>query len=250
MISVLIPFHLNENQRFLDLCLQSIEKQNIEKEVIVISGADTEPIVPEWVKLDHNSEKTSYAKKINRGALLSNPGSKYILIAQDDLIFGRDAIKGLVEMAQDFAVILNPLSNCDNHYWYESIMEVTNDEGQTKTLERFMKYHDIIGFQDAIMNLKPNVKMMFPVKHNFLYCSLVPRNVWNLVGPLDEEYINGCEDTDYCMRAKQKHINTTVTTNAFVFHFGGATTSKVELTHADKNCERFISKWGWDPRYP
>lgn len=250
MISVLIPFHLNENQEYLDLCLKSLERQNVNMEVIVIAGCEKEPMVPSWVKLDHSTETSSYAHKINRGVSLSNPLNQYLMFAQDDLIFGKDSIRNLIGCLRDYAMLLNPISNCDNHFLYEADLKVQKGE-ELLVLERFMKMNQIKGFEEEIMNMEgsPN-KLMFPVKINYLYCTILARHAWNLIGPMDENYVNGCEDTDYCMRAKQKNIACSVTPNAFVFHFGGATTSKVKLESTEKNYERFIAKWGWDPRKP
>jgi GT2 family glycosyltransferase len=248
MVSVIITTHLNENQKYLDLCLKSLELQTgIDKEVVVVAGTPNKPEVPDWVKLEWTTEQTPYAKKMNHGVRVSNPHNKYLLTGQDDLIFGKDSLKNLCSIADNCAIILNPLSNCDNHWLYEGDFKVKNALSEL-TLERFMTYDQIKGFERAIMEMPPGPKVMHPVRHNCLYASLIPRQVWNILGGLDEGYVNGVEDTDFCERGRQQGLNCFVTSHAFVFHFGGATTNKVHLDKNDENFRRFEQKFGYSLR--
>lgn len=247
-ISIVIPFHLNENQKYLDLCLESLAIQDdVDKEVLVIAGTKDKPKVPHWVKLHWTTEQSNFANKMNAGMAMTNPMSTYVMTAQDDLVFSRNSIRNLMDTLGDYAIILNPMSNCDNMWRFIAEFKVINEEGRQFVMPRFLKIEDIIGFEKALMEYDvKGPKVMFDVNHNALYCSIMKRESWHLAGPFDEGYRNGCEDTDLCFKAKTKGIRCAVTPSAYVTHFGGATTSKVKLP-SEENRQRFISKWGVDP---
>lgn len=248
LVSVIIPHHLNQNQNYLDICLESLSRQpGIESghiEVIVTSSAPCKPKVPEFATLHWPIESKHYAEKINKSIALTNPNSKYILLGSDDLIFSYGSVMKLCEMAGDYAVILNAMSNCDNHYFFEGDISVKG-----KTLDRFMTIDQLSKEQIESIMQTPFIgpKVMFPQRYVCFYCTLIPRNVYNLVGPLDENYLTGYEDADYCEMAKQKQIGCAITPHTMIFHWGGRTSSKT-VTEADKahNPAYFRNKHGHD----
>jgi len=76
---------------------------------------------------------------------------------------------------------------------------------------------------------------------------LVSRKVFERLGGFDEEYINGYEDLDFCLRAGQQGIRCFVDCRARVRHFRGATPGRYQAE--DQNRARFGQRWmrGKDP---
>lgn len=244
-VSVVITHHLNENQDYLDLCLKSLEKKqqpNSEYEVIVIAGSKGPPICPPWVRLYWEPKYETYAQKMNYGVSLASDKATHVITGQDDLLFGRDCIDGLLEVAQDYGILLNPIGTCDQDIFFKARFKFGN-----KILPRFFKKELIAGLEDEIMDYKPNCPVMFTTQVAYLYCTLIPIALWRSIGGLDETYRNGVEDTDFCMAAKAKGIPAMVTPNAFCIHFGGQTSGQMDLTETHKlNYSHFKQKWGFD----
>jgi hypothetical protein len=83
-------------------------------------------------------------------------------------------------------------------------------------------------------------------------CVYVPRAVYDMVGPLDEDFTGyGYEDTDYCMRGRKAGLSCGVCGNALVEH-----TVKIASTFMTVYGDRlpeleatahraFIRKWAW-----
>lgn len=243
-LSIIITHHKKENQKYLDLCLQSIwpniEHLNITTEVLVVSGATEPPLIPNWVNLIYENENSSYAYKVNKGVRATNKESKLLLIAQDDLIFGKNAIGNMIKMMGSYQMILNGLSNCDNQWNFLGKFKVRDLE-----LKRQMSWEEVEGYHEDIMNYEPNLELMYPVHMNCLYASLMYKELFYRIGMLDENYVNGVEDADFCYTAKLHHTPCYITTSAFIFHFSGATTKGLNLEQK-ANHERFKGKWGFD----
>ena len=87
-----------------------------------------------------------------------------------------------------------------------------------------------------------------------LFCALVPRRVWNEVGPLDTRFEIGMfEDDDYSVRIRQSGYNILCAENSFVHHFGARSFGGLDPPRYfeihEKNRKRFEEKWGrpWTP---
>lgn len=79
---------------------------------------------------------------------------------------------------------------------------------------------------------------------------LIPREVWQLVGELDEQFVAyGCEDDDYCRRALEKGIRLGVWDRCLVGHNGRSSfRSGNDVTENSKqlaiNRQIYLKKWG------
>jgi len=79
-------------------------------------------------------------------------------------------------------------------------------------------------------------------------CVYIPRRVWNLVGEMDERFVGyGCDDDDYCLRARQLGVELWVYDRVKVNHsmlrseFRGRGAGDFR-----ENLLRFKDKWGHD----
>lgn len=93
-------------------------------------------------------------------------------------------------------------------------------------------------------------------------CVMLRREVWDRVGPLDEENFTGfsCEDLDYCWRVRKHGFKLKVCERAYVLHAGSRSivkhvsggTKDVDLarslynSHNEKYNRVLLDKWGKD----
>jgi GT2 family glycosyltransferase len=77
------------------------------------------------------------------------------------------------------------------------------------------------------------------------YATLIPRTVWNKVGPLDHKFQTGQDDLDYCLRAQNLKIPSMIAIDSLIWHFGGAT-ADLSLTPQirQENVDYYTKKWG------
>lgn len=90
-----------------------------------------------------------------------------------------------------------------------------------------------------------------------MFCVAMPKRVYEIVGPLDEQFDVGLfEDDDYSLRAELAGFEIRCADDCFIHHFGqvsfGRQHSSAEYqTLLKRNRERFERKWGrsWSPRH-
>ena len=87
-----------------------------------------------------------------------------------------------------------------------------------------------------------------------LFCTLIPRPVWQALGELDENFTVGMfEDDDYSLRARRAGYRVVTAEDCFVHHFGRGSFSQLDPRESERifetNRERFEKKWGepWQP---
>jgi GT2 family glycosyltransferase len=86
-------------------------------------------------------------------------------------------------------------------------------------------------------------------------CAYIKREVLDAVGPLDEDYFSYCEDSDYCLKARQSGFRTVCCGGVTLVHIQNASTATNQVSFEGmfgKSRETFIRKWsGWfrDERY-
>jgi GT2 family glycosyltransferase len=92
-----------------------------------------------------------------------------------------------------------------------------------------------------------------PIAMLAMFCVLLPRRVWNAVGPLDERFTVGMfEDDDYSRRIQEQGLHLAVARDSFVHHFGRGTframSEEEYLGVYEQNRARYVAKWTAAPR--
>lgn len=244
-VTVIVPHHLNENQRYLDLTLDSLLKST-HKETQIICVADTPnvPRVPEGVRLIHRPQWNTASKKVNEVMRMTADETDYFMFVSDDVIVSKRCISELVDSLGLYPLILGVKSNSDCTTRYISPIELINQKGELKEFGPDCEYEDLNGFYDSVLDYSKANRCLIPQPWVSFYCVMIPKWVWNWVGDLDEALDSRHNDEDYCYRAKQKQIHSMIAMNAFAFHFGSKTlkisASSREQEQASKH---FIDKW-------
>lgn len=259
-VTTVMSFYENSNQPYLDLCLKSLLKQeDVDQEIIVASSALTPPSVPEGVKLLNLSRENKAAQNYNIAANESRPGTEFLFTVNDDIIASSRALATMINLVGNNHIILNAASNSDMGLLYFSDFHIPKNNPPIQNvpnewirLKQFMRLDDIKGFEEAIMSYNPIVQfpMLIPVPYLCMYATLFRKEVWDKLGGYDTINLAMTgDDTDLAIRADEIGVKCYITPNAFIFHFGGATTSNTMTdNHRKIGLEMFEKKWGIDLR--
>ena len=72
-------------------------------------------------------------------------------------------------------------------------------------------------------------------------CFLIPKTLFDELGGFDEQYINGFEDVDLCLRVREKGLNIYYEPKAVIYHYESRTQGRYDFD--SRNFSLFASKW-------
>ncbi|HZP60334.1 MAG TPA: glycosyltransferase, partial [Opitutaceae bacterium] len=72
-------------------------------------------------------------------------------------------------------------------------------------------------------------------------CLLVRRELWQQLGGFDPKYVNGCEDVDFCLRAKAAGFASVVALRSVVLHHVSASPGRKRRD--EENAYRLTLRW-------
>jgi GT2 family glycosyltransferase len=249
-VSIVIPtYFINEDsQKYLDLCLESVENLNYPKyllDIIVVSSG-VKPHVRPIYRHYHSDERMHFPKAANYGIKQAKPDSDLYFILNDDTCCTTDSLKNMVELLGNNRMILNPISNCDNTVRYGLILGYTKDGVFKEVRNRFYRLSDFKGDHEALMKCGSIYPYgLIAQEWIAFYATLIPKSVWFEVGGLDENYLTGQDDLDFSNRCKKLNIPRGVVLNALIWHFGGVTaTTALDTETRLKNINYYKNKWG------
>lgn len=233
-VSIVVLGYLESNRDFLEACLASVDNLDYPKELLDVT------VVSDWydgpLQRISTPRPGGFSHSVNAGIRASYPKSDVILVLSDDTIIARDALKSLALAAASAAVIVGPLSNCDNFWKYVIPLPHAWPERYYKRGQ--LKYaHNMQNDQSPITQ-----GLLFTDTLCF-YAFALSRSAWNAIGELDERYNMGYEDSDYCERAKRLGIRCVVALNALIYHAGGASESIITPEMRAGNEKAFNEKW-------
>jgi len=253
IVSIVCVTHLESNKHYLEACLKSIDNLGYPKDkldVVLISSGDFFPdffLKAPWINHHHYQSRLHFPEAVNEGVKKTNPLSKHLLIINDDVILTRFSLANMVQAVGHTKAIIGPISNCDNYVKYNLIFMLNGNH----FTNRFYRLEENSS-PDLIKSMM-NQNSHYPggviyQGQMFFYCILIPRDVWNIVGPLDPNFKTGQDDIDYSKRCAQKRIPMVVALNALVWHAGGATADKCLTPEIrQENIKYFTQKWSEAP---
>lgn len=244
-VSIVIPVF---NQvEYTQMCINSIlETVNEKIELIIVNNASSDGtseflagIANEKVDLVvvDNEENTGFPVAVNQGIEISN--GKYVVIANNDIIFNRGWLERMIEIADSDSRIglVGPVSN--------EVSGLQKDESAD--------YNTIEAMKNYAENLqKKNGKQTLHFPRLAFLCTLVKRDLINSIGGLDERFSPGnYEDDDYCLRAQLAGFKAVIAKDIYIHHFGSksfkADGNNAYAERLNKNRAVFANKWGATP---
>jgi GT2 family glycosyltransferase len=229
---------------YTQACIESIHNHTLpcKYEIIAVDNASSDGTV-EWlerhvdVHLIRNSENKGFPAGCNQG-LAAASGDYLLLLNNDTIVTPRWLTQLLACLDSDHRIgAVGPVTNNASYYTavaapYQSLEEMAkfaeshNDTEPSKWTERLK----LIGF-----------------------CLLMKREVYEVVGDLDERFTPGnFEDDDYCLRIRQAGYRLMLCGDTFIHHEGSGTFGKDANAFSQllqTNSVKFAKKWGFDPLY-
>jgi hypothetical protein len=185
-----------------------------------------------------NEDNRGFACANNQGMALA--GGDILILLNNDTMPPRGWLARLVRHLDDPAIGL--------------VGPVTNRTGNEAQIEA--DYHTYGEFVEFAQNVSAVPKAApFDIRMLGMYCVAMRRNVYERIGPLDEQFGVGLfEDDDYAMRVRAAGYRVVCAEDVFVHHFGQASLGRLaaageygELFHANRR--RWEQKWRvpWEP---
>ena len=250
-VTIVFAHHRNELTPLFNLCLRSLENQDVDKEVIVMDSRPTKTPFPDWVKHVEIDHSVIAPRAFNQGFKMAAPDSTHFLVCNDDLVFAKDALKELMDSIQGYHIIMNAFSNCDIGYYYFADIYLKNKEGREVKMRNQMEFKECLGFEDELMNYPLQKRIILPVQYVCFYATLIPRAIWEALGGLEERYVSGPDDRDFCLSAQKIGVKSMINLAPTIWHFSGRTMALKDPETVAKNRahnnEIFKSKWGYYP---
>lgn len=222
VIDIIVLIH--DQAKWADLCIRAVEHHTSNPyRLIVVDSASQEEATKALLRdvearghtVVHLTENKSFSNGVNVGVELGT--SKFVCILNDDAIVTEG--------------------------WDGAMMQAANE-----------KHTGLVGARSNYASgAQGDPSFTGEPPYLVFVCVAMRREVWDVVGNMDEETFDGfsSEDIDYAWRVKKAGYNLKVA-NAYVFHAGSRT-----LAHVNGSAEgisrvnqkynaRLIDKWGAD----
>lgn len=215
----------------LGLCIGSIMAcTDTPYNLIVVHNGDHELNLPAEVKII-KGDHWNFSASVNAG--IRQGGAPMVCIMNDDVIVSEGWLPPLISAVKSGIDICNPLSNCDYGLLHLNNLQVQGLQlgPSTNAIANGLiidKNSSTPGIPPGLLHTyRPDCpRRRFLLEWVPLYCTLLSRAVIEKTGLLDDAFNNGCEDVDFCVRAKKMGFSSGVNEESFVFHFGGVSTAR------------------------
>ena len=230
------------NVDYTGLCLRSIYEKTIYPnfEVIVVDNASSDGN-PEFlrsfeaehenIQVIHNATNEGFARANNLG--IASADGEYIVLLNNDTVVTRVWLSRLINALRDQTVGL--------------VGSVSNGVSNEAHVE--MPFTDLAALDTfATKRAKERSNVLTPIKMLAMYCMAGRRDVFQQIGPLDEQFgIGMFEDDDYSLRIRQAGYRIAVAEDVFIHHFGRSGFKLLGderyLALFEENRRKFEAKW-------
>ena len=233
LCSIIIP--VCNQVEYTRQCIEALYKHTPKSlfEIIVVdnnSGDGTQSFLAgrsENIRIISNRQNLGFAKACNQGAKTAS--GKYLLFLNNDTV---------------------PLPG-----WLEEMVDSVNSDADVGIVGSKLLYpdgtiqHAGIGFINGIpdhpfRNLPgdhPEANVLKEVDMVTGACLLIKKELFFECKGFDEQYINGVEDIDLCVKVRLKGHKVVYNPNSTLYHYEGKTPGRFD--HVNKNLEIFFSRW-------
>ena len=232
--SIIIPvFNQVEYTR---QCIEALYKNTPSSlfEIIVVDNNSTDGTkdylsgIPEKVKVITNQENLGFAKACNQGAEHSR--GYYLVFLNNDTLPQPDWLREMVDSANsdaDAGIVGTKLLYPDGTIQHAGIGFINGIPDHP--------FRDFPGDHPEA-NIPKELDMVTGA------CLLIKRDVFIECGGFDEQYKNGVEDIDLCLKARMKGYKVIYNPKSTLYHYEGRTLGRFD--HVKENLEIFFSRWG------
>jgi N-acetylglucosaminyl-diphospho-decaprenol L-rhamnosyltransferase len=223
-VSIVVPVY---NQlSFTKGCLDSIRKYSDPSEIIIVDNGSSDgtkeflATCPDII-LIANDNNRGFAGACNQGA--KEAKGDWVVILNNDVIVSPNWLTGLIEFAETKRL---------------DIVTPAIREGEVN--------YDMISYSQEFIRTMAGVARIGDANG---ICFMVRRQVFDIIGYLDENFIIGqFEDVDFFRRAKEAGFKLGITGRSFIHHFGSVTQHSIRRAKTVKPYEAinrtyYQSKW-------
>ena len=247
LVSILIVTH--DSAEYVQLCMEALLRNTSypSYEVVVVDNASrdrTGALLEESaarnprLRVIRSDENLGFAAANNLAAGLAS--GEYLVLLNIDTIPSPGWIMRLVR-------------HCVKHADIGLIVPVTNNIGnEAKVRVPYVNLEEMEEF--AITLGADRMGESLELSMGPLFCALLPRALWNRVGPLDERFgIGMFEDDDFSLRIRKAGFRIVAAEDCFVHHFGQGSFAKLAPGYYHEvfaaNRRLFEEKWqtAWEP---
>ncbi len=215
LVSVVIVAY--DSRKWLEECLPSLEAQTYHPlEIIVVDNGSQDDALP-WlaeayprVRVLEMSPAGSLAAAMNAGAGIAR--GDYLLMLNPDVRLEPDAVARMVQRAQS-AENVAAIAPMLRFWWARAFLN-----GLGNRVGAFSW-----GTDNALGHLDLGQFVSWDELPSACFAAaLIPRNVWDAVGPVDDGFPMYYEDSEWCYRARLLGYRVLAAPEAVVYHaFGG-----------------------------
>lgn len=214
---------------FLLKSIKSIYKtiKNVSFEIFVVDNASfdgvEEVLKQNFPKVNfiQNNQNFGFSKANNQAIRIAR--GKFILLLNPDTVLTQGAIEAMLSYMEKHPKIgivgpylINGYGNTQLSYNLSSFLFPATDQVIDYVYERIHFVKKTLLLTARIENKKPKeVALVMGA------CLLTKREVFNMVGLLDENFFMFGEDTDFCYRTKKQGFKIMFLPEAFIIHYGG-----------------------------
>ncbi|MCU5174419.1 glycosyltransferase family 2 protein [Bacillus paranthracis] len=183
------------------------------------------------VKVYRNEKNKGFPANVNNGFRIT---TNDVVILNSDTIVTPGWLEGLHRAATSESKVaaVGPLSNYGMITSVPSIYQEVNDGANIERVVEFIRREKIADY--------PQTPMLVG------FCMYIPREALDKIGVLDEEtFRKGYgEETDWCLRAREKGYKLLIATDTYVYHVGGTSFGEEKIP-LQKRAAKIIKQ-----RYP
>jgi GT2 family glycosyltransferase/Flp pilus assembly protein TadD len=204
-------------------------------EVVVIDNASTDE-TPRFLKslggdvcVIRNEENVGFAKACNQGAQAAR--GRYLVFLNNDTIPLEGWLKALVDEVEanpDVAVVGSKLLYPNDTVQHAGV--VFSRAGS-------IPYHLYNGFPGNVSAVNRRRELQAVTGA----CMLVRRAVFEAIGGFDEEYRNGFEDIDFCLKVRDRGERIIYQPKSILYHLESQTPGRKD--YDAENMQRFLERW-------
>lgn len=183
-------------------------------------------------KVVFNPVNYGFAKGNNIG--MKKTTGEFIILLNNDVRVTPGWIERLVYHAKGKGIgLVGPVTNSIGN---ESKIEIVYDPEDQKEIEHQAAEYTYAHWQETLQ-----------LRNIAAFAWIMSRSTYRKIGNLDERFGMGLlEDDDYCMRVKQAKLHILCAEDAFIHHYGGASTTwgspEFQLLF-ETNKDKFEKKW-------
>lgn len=182
------------------------------------------------VQIVSNEQNLGFAKGCNQGARVAR--GKYLVFLNNDTVPQPGWLSALVsevDVHPEVGIVGSKLLYPDG---------TIQHAGVVRDCQHLLPYHIYKSF--AVDHPAVNQRREFQIVT--AACLLIRGRLFEEVGGFDEEYVNGFEDADLCLKVKDRGHLVVYQPRSVVVHFEGQTPGR--NMHENANAARFLKRWG------